>query len=95
MSEFRRMRPAALRIEDALTLQEWLPGCAVSSTRAAECQAARKYFRCVNIALVKRTQAAQLAHEHDIWEVIDAAATKPFGYMPFLSGPGLGGHCIR
>jgi UDP-N-acetyl-D-glucosamine dehydrogenase len=51
-------------------------------------------YRAVNIGLVN--EMAQLAHEIgiDIWEVIDAAATKPFGYQPFYPGPGVGGHCI-
>jgi len=51
-------------------------------------------FRSVNIGLVN--EIAQMCHkmEIDVWEVIDAAATKPFGFMPFYPGPGLGGHCI-
>ena len=51
-------------------------------------------FRHVNIALAN--EMAVLCHEVDIdvWEVIDAAATKPFGFMPFFPGPGVGGHCI-
>ena len=51
-------------------------------------------FRAVNIGLIN--ELAQVAHELDvnIWSVIDAAATKPFGFMPFYPGPGLGGHCI-
>jgi UDP-N-acetyl-D-glucosamine dehydrogenase len=51
-------------------------------------------FRSVNIALVN--ELAQLCHRMGIsvWEVIDAASTKPFGYMPFYPGPGVGGHCI-
>ncbi len=51
-------------------------------------------FRCVNIALVNELKMLSLRMNIDIWEVIDAAATKPFGYMPFYPGPGLGGHCI-
>ena len=51
-------------------------------------------FRAVNIGLVN--EMAQICHrlDVDIWEVVEAAATKPFGYMPFYPGPGLGGHCI-
>jgi UDP-N-acetyl-D-glucosamine dehydrogenase len=51
-------------------------------------------YRAVNIAMAN--EMAQLAHELDvdIWEVIDAAATKPFGFQPFYPGPGVGGHCI-
>ncbi len=51
-------------------------------------------FRCVNIALVNELKMLCQRMNMDIWEVIDAAATKPFGYMPFYPGPGLGGHCI-
>jgi UDP-N-acetyl-D-glucosamine dehydrogenase len=51
-------------------------------------------FRAVNVALVNELKLVYDAMGIDIWEVIDAAATKPFGYMPFYPGPGLGGHCI-
>ena len=51
-------------------------------------------FRSVNIALVNETAVLCDRMGVDVWEVIDAAATKPFGYMPFRPGPGLGGHCI-
>jgi UDP-N-acetyl-D-glucosamine dehydrogenase len=51
-------------------------------------------FRSVNIALVNETALICDRLGIDIWEVIDAAATKPFGFMPFYPGPGLGGHCI-
>ncbi|CAN5243294.1 nucleotide sugar dehydrogenase [soil metagenome] len=51
-------------------------------------------FRAVNIALVNELKVIFDAMGIDIWEVIDAAKTKPFGYMPFYPGPGLGGHCI-
>ena len=51
-------------------------------------------FRCVNIALVNELKHIFERMGIDIWEVIDAAATKPFGYMPFYPGPGLGGHCV-
>jgi len=67
----------------------------VSSTAAAEMtKLLENIYRCVNIALVNELK--QLC-EHmgiDIWEVIDAAATKPFGFQPFYPGPGVGGHCI-
>ena len=67
----------------------------VSSTRAAEMtKLLENIFRCVNIALVNELKQLSLRMNIDIWEVIDAAATKPFGYMPFYPGPGLGGHCI-
>ncbi|MBW2650746.1 MAG: nucleotide sugar dehydrogenase [Deltaproteobacteria bacterium] len=67
----------------------------VSSTRAAELtKILENTFRSVNIALVNELKV--LAHKMgiDLFEVIDAAATKPFGYTPFYPGPGLGGHCI-
>ncbi len=67
----------------------------VSSTRAAEmAKLLENIFRCVNIALVNELKLLAMRMGIDIWEVIDAAATKPFGYMPFYPGPGLGGHCI-
>jgi UDP-N-acetyl-D-glucosamine dehydrogenase len=67
----------------------------VSSARAAEMsKLVENTYRAVNIGLIN--EMAQLAHELDIdiWEVIDAAATKPFGFQPFYPGPGVGGHCI-
>src|ERR1700723_844343 len=67
----------------------------VSSPRAAEmCELLENIFRCVNIALVNELKQLSLRMDLDIWEVIDSAATKPFGFMPFYPGPGLGGHCI-
>jgi UDP-N-acetyl-D-glucosamine dehydrogenase len=67
----------------------------VSSTRAAEmAKLLENIFRCVNIALVNELKQLSMRMGIDIWEVIDAAATKPFGFMPFYPGPGLGGHCI-
>jgi UDP-N-acetyl-D-glucosamine dehydrogenase len=68
---------------------------AVSSCRAAElAKLLENTFRHVNIALVN--EMAMLCHETgiDVWEVLDAAASKPFGFMPFTPGPGVGGHCI-
>jgi UDP-N-acetyl-D-glucosamine dehydrogenase len=67
----------------------------VSSTRVAEMvKLLENTFRAVNIGLVN--EIAQMCHKMDIdvWEVINAAKTKPFGFMPFYPGPGLGGHCI-
>jgi UDP-N-acetyl-D-glucosamine dehydrogenase len=67
----------------------------VSSTRAAEmAKLLENIFRCVNIAMVNELKMLSLRMGIDIWEVIDAASTKPFGFMPFYPGPGLGGHCI-
>ncbi len=68
---------------------------AVSSCRAAEAtKLLENIFRSVNIALVNELKVVYGAMDIDIWEVIEAAKTKPFGYMPFYPGPGLGGHCI-
>jgi UDP-N-acetyl-D-glucosamine dehydrogenase len=67
----------------------------VSSTRVAEAvKLSENIFRAVNIALVNELKTIYEPMEVDIWEVIDAAKTKPFGYMAFYPGPGLGGHCI-
>jgi UDP-N-acetyl-D-glucosamine dehydrogenase len=67
----------------------------VSSCRAAEAtKLLENTFRSVNIALVNELKVVYAAMGIDIWEVIDAAKTKPFGFMAFYPGPGLGGHCI-
>ncbi|MGV3548941.1 nucleotide sugar dehydrogenase [Rhizobium sp.] len=67
----------------------------VSTTATAEAvKLTENIFRAVNIALVNELKVVYEAMGIDIWEVIDAAKTKPFGYMPFYPGPGLGGHCI-
>lgn len=67
----------------------------VSSTRTAEAvKITENIFRAVNIALVNELKVIYDAMGIDVWEVIDGAATKPFGFMPFYPGPGLGGHCI-
>ena len=67
----------------------------VSSCRAAEAtKLLENIFRSVNIALVNELKLVYAAMDIDIWEVIEAAKTKPFGFMPFYPGPGLGGHCI-
>ena len=67
----------------------------VSSTRAAEmAKLLENIFRCVNIALVNELKLLSLRMGLDIWEIIDSASSKPFGFMPFYPGPGLGGHCI-
>ncbi len=67
----------------------------VSSASAAEAtKLTENIFRSVNIALVNELKLIYDEMGVDIWEVIDAAKTKPFGYMPFYPGPGLGGHCI-
>ena len=67
----------------------------VSSCRVAEAtKLMENIFRSVNIALVNELKVVYAAMGIDIWEVIAAAKTKPFGFMPFYPGPGLGGHCI-
>jgi len=67
----------------------------VSSPAAAEMtKLLENIYRCVNIALVNELKLLSLRMGLDIWEVIDAASTKPFGFHPFYPGPGLGGHCI-
>ena len=67
----------------------------VSSTRAAELvKLLENIYRSVNIALVNELKLLGDRMNIDVWEVIDAASTKPFGFTPFYPGPGLGGHCI-
>ena len=67
----------------------------VSSTKAAEViKLLENTFRSVNIGLVNEIAIICDKLGLDVWEIIDAAATKPFGFMPFYPGPGLGGHCI-
>lgn len=67
----------------------------VSSTKTAEAvKITENVFRAVNIALVNELKIIFNKMGIDVWEVIEAAKTKPFGYMPFYPGPGLGGHCI-
>lgn len=67
----------------------------VPTTQTAEAvKITENIFRAVNIALANELKLVFDAMGIDVWEVIDGAATKPFGYMPFYPGPGLGGHCI-
>jgi UDP-N-acetyl-D-glucosamine dehydrogenase len=86
---------------EALELMKGFYGAAVktvvpvSSNATAEAvKLTENIFRSVNIALVNELKTVYAAMGIDVWEVIDAAKTKPFGYMPFYPGPGLGGHCI-
>jgi len=89
------VNPPSGRAAQALYAQIVARVVPVSSTRAAEmAKLLENIFRCVNIALVNELKMLGLRMGIDIWEVIDAAATKPFGFMPFYPGPGLGGHCI-
>ena len=87
--------------EEARKLMQAFYGAAVktvvpvSSNATAEAvKLTENIFRSVNIALVNELKVVYAAMGIDIWEVIEAAKTKPFGYMPFYPGPGLGGHCI-
>ena len=67
----------------------------VSSTKAAEStKLLENIYRSINIALVNELKTVFDKMNIDVWEVIEAASTKPFGYTPFYPGPGLGGHCI-
>jgi UDP-N-acetyl-D-glucosamine dehydrogenase len=87
--------------EDALAVATALYGALVTRTvpvsSAATAEAVKlteNIFRAVNIALVNELKVLYDAMGIDVWEVIEAAKTKPFGFMPFYPGPGLGGHCI-
>ncbi len=85
----------ALRL--ASTLYDQFIGTVVPVSSAETAEAVKlteNIFRAVNIALVNELKVIYSAMGIDIWEVIEAAKTKPFGYMPFYPGPGLGGHCI-
>jgi UDP-N-acetyl-D-glucosamine dehydrogenase len=77
---YRHIVPQAVRVSSAATAE------AVKITE--------NVFRAVNIALVNELKLIFTAMDIDVWEVIDAAKSKPFGFMPFYPGPGLGGHCI-
>ena len=87
--------PEALALADALYQQLVVRTVPVSSSATAEAvKLTENIFRAVNIALVNELKIVYDAMGIDVWEVIDAAKTKPFGFMPFYPGPGLGGHCI-
>jgi UDP-N-acetyl-D-glucosamine dehydrogenase len=89
------LNPPSSRAAQALYTQVVARVVPVSSARTAEmAKLLENIFRCVNIALVNELKQLCLRMNIDIWEVIDAASTKPFGFMPFYPGPGLGGHCI-
>lgn len=87
--------PDALNLANAL-YSAFVPRTVlVSSPETAEAvKLTENIFRSVNIALVNELKVLYSAMGIDIWEVIEAAKTKPFGFMPFYPGPGLGGHCI-
>jgi UDP-N-acetyl-D-glucosamine dehydrogenase len=87
--------PACLEKAVALYSQAVKTVVPVSSCRAAEAaKLLENTFRSVNIALVNELKIVYSAMGIDVWEVVNAAGTKPFGFMPFYPGPGLGGHCI-
>jgi UDP-N-acetyl-D-glucosamine dehydrogenase len=89
------LTPACLEKAKAVYGQALKNLVPVSSCRVAEAtKLLENIFRGVNIALVNELKVVYGAMGIDVWEVIDAARTKPFGYMPFYPGPGLGGHCI-
>ena len=87
--------PDASRLAHALYAPVVTEVVPVANTRTAEAvKLTENIFRSVNIALVNELKQIYDAMDIDVWEVIDAAKTKPFGFMPFYPGPGLGGHCI-
>jgi len=87
--------PACLERAQALYAPAIRTLVPVSSCRVAEAtKLLENIFRSVNIALVNELKLVYGAMGIDVWEVIHAARTKPFGYMPFYPGPGLGGHCL-
>ncbi len=89
------LTPACLDKATALYSKAIKTVVPVSSCRAAEAtKLLENIFRGVNIALVNELKVVYSAMGIDIWEVVNAAKTKPFGYMAFYPGPGLGGHCI-
>ncbi len=86
---------SSARAAQALYAQAFEKIVLVSSARAAEMtKILENTYRCVNIALVNELKLLCLRMGIDIWEVIEAAKTKPFGFTAFYPGPGLGGHCI-
>ncbi|HMF89059.1 MAG TPA: nucleotide sugar dehydrogenase [Candidatus Angelobacter sp.] len=89
------LNPAASELANALYGSIFNRTVPVSSPAAAEMtKLLENIYRCVNIALVNELKLLSLRMGIDIWEVIQAASTKPFGFHPFYPGPGLGGHCI-
>ena len=87
--------PEGLAVAEKVYQQIVVRTVPVSSTQAAEAtKLVENTFRAVNIALVNELKTTFMRMGIDVWEVIEAAKSKPFGYMPFYPGPGLGGHCI-
>ncbi len=88
----RRVQPELARLFYSQALDYVVP---VSSTQVAEMvKLLENTFRMINIGLVNELAVMCDGMGINVWEIIDAAATKPFGFMPFYPGPGIGGHCI-
>jgi len=89
------LSPVSLALAKSLYESFVVSVVSVSSAETAEAvKLTENIFRAVNIALVNELKVIYSAMGIDVWEVIEAAKTKPFGFMPFYPGPGLGGHCI-
>ena len=89
------IEPASLELADALYRQAMPEVVPVSNCEVAEaCKILENTYRAVNIALVNELKVLFDRMGIDVWEVIEAAKTKPFGFQAFYPGPGLGGHCI-
>src|SRR5262249_55723515 len=87
--------PRSLELSAALYGQVMSRVVPVSSPEVAEaCKILENTYRAVNIALVNELKVTYFRIDVDVWEVIEAARTKPFGFQAFYPGPGLGGHCI-
>jgi UDP-N-acetyl-D-glucosamine dehydrogenase len=89
------MGPRSAKLATALYGQVVTRVVPVSNCEVAEaCKIVENVYRCINIALVNELKLLFDRMGIDVWEVIEAAKTKPFGFQPFYPGPGLGGHCI-
>lgn len=87
--------PSSRRVAEQLYAAAFAKVIPVSDTRTAEAvKLTENIFRSVNVALVNELKVIYAEMGIDIWDVIEAAKSKPFGFMPFYPGPGLGGHCI-
>lgn len=87
--------PSSKRIASALYAAAVRQTVPVSSLEVAEaCKILENVYRCVNIAMINELKVLFDRMGVDVWEIIQAASTKPFGFQPFYPGPGLGGHCI-
>jgi UDP-N-acetyl-D-glucosamine dehydrogenase len=87
--------PTSLELANSLYSKAVVKTIPVANCEVAEaCKILENTYRCVNIAMVNELKVLFDRMGIDIWEVIDAAKTKPFGFQPFYPGPGLGGHCI-